>query len=219
MNVIKIFLLLFIPLLYFSCSDGRGVSKLKSKFEHNGIKINVDSLYYRSESKLNYQFELNYKSNEISYKRYFKMKEDGPLLDEWIDFDSLNRLINIHTAMINCSSICSDSININGNLFTTLQFDDAYCLMAFNEEVVDIFKLDSKLRFNKNYNKNIWKGSNGLDIEIFTIRNNEKDSSFSSLSIFKSYKKVNCKLRETKLNKRNMFDDDKFNYIKTQYKY
>lgn len=207
------------PLLYVSCSDDGDKSKFKSKFEHNGININVDSLYYNSQSILDYQFELNYNSNKISYKRYFKTKENGDLLDEWIYFDSLNRLTGIHTATINYSSICDDSFNIRGNLFSTLQFDDAYCLIAFNEEVVDIFKLDSKLRFDKAYKKKLWEGKNGLDIEIFTVKNNEKDSSLSSLSIFKSYKKGNCKLSEIKVNQRHMFDDEKFNYMKTQYKY
>lgn len=218
MRIIQIFLLL-LPFLYVSCNHDDDKCKVKYKFEHNGIKINVDSLYYSSESILDYQFELNYKSNEISYKRYFKMREDGPLLDEWIDFDSLNRLTNIHTAMINCSSICYDSINIHGNLFSSLQFDDAYCLIAFNDEVADIFKLDSKLRFNKTFNTKIWKGNNGLDIEIFTIRNNKKDSSFSSLSIFKSYKKGNGKLNEVNVKQRHLFDEEKFNYMKTQYNY
>jgi len=218
MKMIKIFLLLLLSLQYISCSADNCKSELKSKFEYNGVIINVDSLYYKSESVLDYQFELDYNSNKISYKRYFKTKVNGTSLDEWIDFDSLNRLTNIHTAMINCSSVCVDTISIRGNLFSTLEFDDAYCLIAFNEEVVDIFKLDNKLRFDKNYKK-IGKGKNELDIEIFTVKNNEKDSSLYSLSIFKSYEKVNCKYSEVKIKQHNMFDDEKFNYMKTQYKY
>lgn len=218
MKVIKIFLLL-LPFLYVSCSDNGDKSKFKSKFEHNDIKIIMDSLYYSSQSTLDYQFELDYNSNKISYKRYFKIKENDDLLDEWIYFDSLNRLTGIHTVIINCSSIYHDSFNIRGNLFSTLQFDDAYCLIAFNEEVIDIFKLDSKLRFDKTYKKKIWEGKNRLDIEIFTIKNNEKDSSLSSLSIFKSYKKDNDKLNEIKVTQRHMFDEEKFNYMKTQYKW
>lgn len=218
MRIIKIFLLLLVTLLYVSCSDDHK-SEFKSKFEHNGIKIKIDSLYYSSESMLDYQFELNYESNEISYKRYFKTKEEDPLLDEWIYFDSLNRLTGIHTVMINCSSISDDSLNIRGNLLSTLEFDDAYCLIAFNKKMVDVFKLDSKLKFDKTYKKKIWEGKNGLDVEIFTVKNNEKDSSLSSLSIFKSYKMINGKLNEVKVSQHHMFDEEKFNYMKTQYKY
>ncbi len=219
MKLIKIFLLFLVILQYTSCDSGSCKSKLKSKFEHNGVMINIDSLYYKSESVLGYQFEFNYNSNKILYKHYFKERGDNTSLEEWIDFDSLNRLVDIHTAIINCSSPCNDSISIQGNLLSTLKFDEAYCLIALEEEIVDIFKLDNKLRFYKSYKKNIMKDEEILNVEIFTVQNNEKDSSLSSLSIFKSYEKVNCNFNEIKVNKHNKFDNEKFNYMKTQYNY
>lgn len=217
MKVIKISLFLILYLQYiFSCSSGE---KRKFTFKHKGIIVNIDSLNYKSKSNLDYQFEFNYNSNKISYKRYGKSKDNTYSLDEWIDFDSLNRLISVHTALLSYSMICEDSMNITGNLFSTLKFDKAYCLIALNDEIVDIFMLDNKLRFDKIYKKKIYKGKEKLDVEFFTISNNVKDSSLSSISIFKSFEKVNGVFIELKVKQRSLFINEKFNYLKNYYKY
>lgn len=216
MKVIKISLLLITNLLYItSCSSGE---KGRFKNKHKGIIVNNDSHNYSSKSNLDYQFELKYGSNKLSYKRYCKTEDNTYSLDEWIDFDSLNRLTSVHTALLNYAMICDDSINITGNFLSTLKFDEAYCLIAFNDKIVDIFKLDNKLRFNKIYKK-ISKGKEKLDVEFFTVSNNEKDSSLSTISIIKSYSKVNGVFNELKVKKRSLFLNEKFNYLKKHYKY
>lgn len=217
MKLIKVSLFFIIYLQYISsCSSGE---KSRFKNKHKGIIVNNDSHNYSSKSNLDYQFELKYGSNKLSYKRYCRTEDNTYSLDEWIDFDSLNRLTSVHTALLNYAMICDDSINITGNLLSTLKFDEAYCLIAFNEKIVDIIKLDNKLRFNKIYKKKKCKGKEKLDVEFFTVSNNEKDSSLSSISILKSYETVNGVFCESKVKQRDLFLNEKFNYLKNYYKY
>lgn len=183
------------------------------------VTISNDSTLFRTSSSLSYLLEASYQTDySMSFKRYFENEDLSKSLDEWIHFDSLNRVRSIHTAIVNFKSTeIEDQILIEGKLLSNIVFDDALFIIAFDNVIVVFDELDNKLGFQKKYSKKELNNSKKINIELLTFRNNIQDESVSSQSIFKEYIIIDSIPVETIVTKKGLFESEKFNYVQKHY--
>lgn len=208
--------------LFYSCqnSDNKHISKPDDFITKKGtVIISSDSVSFRSVSSLSYIFEANYQNDYFaSYKRYFENEDLSKSLDEWIDFDSLNRIRSIHTAIVNFKSTkIDDQILVEGKLLSNIIFDEAFFIIAFDSVIVEFDELDDKLGFQRKYQKKELGKSKKINIELLTFRKNNRDGSVSSQSIYKEYIIIDSIPIETVLTQKNLFKSEKFDFVKSHF--
>lgn len=208
--------------LFYSCqnSDKKQISKSDDFIIKKGtVIISTDSASFRGTSSLSYILEANYQNDYFaSYKRYFENEDLSKSLDEWIHFDSLNRIRSIHTAIVNFKSTeIDDQILVEGKLLSNIIFDDAFFIIAFDNVIVAFDKLDNKLGFQKKYSKKELGTFKKINIELLTFRKNIRDESISSQSIYKEYIMVNSIPVESIVTKKGLFESEKFNFVQKRY--
>lgn len=186
--------------------------------EKQDITIVIDSAKFTSNSVLDYLLNVDYKDEYSgSFKRYFENKDSSKSLDEWIDFDSLNRVNSIHTCIVNWKYSGNEKILIEGKLFSSLKFDEAFFLIAFDTTIVAFNKLDSQLGFQEQYSKSELEKIKYIDIELLTFKQNNEDTSIISQSIYKKYKIVNSLPVEILVTKKDMFESEKYDFVRKRY--
>jgi len=207
---------------FFSCqsNEQKQINESYSFITKKGaVTISIDSTSFHSTSSLSYFFEANYQNNYLmSFKRYFENEDLSKSLDEWIHFDSLNRVRSIHTAIVNFKpSEMDDQILVEGKLLSNITFDDAFFIIAFDTVIVAFDELDNKLGFQKKYSKKELGKSKKINIEILTLRKNIQDGSISSQSIHKEYLIVDSIPEESIVTKKGLFESEKFNFVQKRY--
>lgn len=210
---------LILSLFLFTCTsiddkvDKKTEKKVfyRKKIGETNVKYNRRRLF--SNSLDMYNLECNYDSTySFSVKKKINI-EGHQSTEEWIKFDSLNRLRSINTLIVNFE-INEKDCELMTNHLTNISFDQDILLINSDTNLLFLSEVDNvnEFKFQKQD-----LTDHKLNLELISLLKIPEDSTFATYSIHKSYLLKNQKFVEKKVSLTNRdydFKDVKWSYMK-----